>query len=138
MKIPINDICCPVCKNEFLLKKDSKGESLICSNDSCGSIYSIIQGVPNLIPQFLDKTYETKIEKQSDDDWQQAYTNLLDNNKKSLKNLKILKRFGIFNYPGNWSGIGLRAYNKTSFITFHSLSRRWTQFGFDPKMSRTE
>ena len=82
MKIPINDICCPVCKNEFLLKKDSKGESLICPNDSCGSIYSIIQGVPNLIPQFLDKTYETKIEKQSDDDWQQAYTNLLDNNKK--------------------------------------------------------
>jgi uncharacterized protein YbaR (Trm112 family) len=51
----VDILCCPICKGdlEFKLKKEDKGEILegSFSCKRCNCIYSIENGIPNLLPK---------------------------------------------------------------------------------------
>ncbi len=56
MKKDIMDIiCCPTCKGDLMLsiKKEENGDIIIgaLTCKKCGNIYSIEDGIPNLLPK---------------------------------------------------------------------------------------
>jgi uncharacterized protein YbaR (Trm112 family) len=43
-------LVCPLCKNKV---KTVGSDKLICTNDECGTIYPIEDGIPNMLPPDL-------------------------------------------------------------------------------------
>lgn len=103
----IKDICCPVCKNKLTIQGNNNSKYLKCSNKDCRIKYPIVAGIPVLLPGICDKKYAKNIEKQRDKKLREAFSNLLYEDKKSLKNLKILKKFSVFKYPTDMKVIDL-------------------------------